>query len=588
MCGIAGFFMTQGREANSSTAAALAEALVHRGPDGEGVWLKGAMGLVHRRLSIIDVEGGRQPLFANNGAIAGVMNGEIYNYKKLQGLVTDAGATLATGSDSEPMFHRYVQVGIDAALDELEGMFALCVADPSRGVMELATDRFGIKPLYYAETSVGFAFASEPRALVRSGWVRAEVNDNVIGGILNRHYSTGTETLFKNVYRLLPGEHITVKDGKIVARNRRLPGLAPVHPVEGDVVKEFGQRLTDAVGRHLVADVPFGLLLSGGLDSSAILCAMRDLGAPIVAYTAKIEVAGGVNEADAASALAKKVGATHITVPYTEADFWPALVDMAWAMDDLTTDYAAMPLLKLTKRAKQDVKILLSGEGGDEMLAGYSKYRKARGLLWHWRARRSGDATPHKSLFAERGLIKLPPVAAQAWDTSGFTTLQQRQSEDVAGWLCSDLLLKLDRTTMINGIEGRVPFLDDQFSSYAFGLPDEWKVKDNYGKYILRAHLETKGHGEMAWARKQGFSVAVGYFLKQKPQLVKALLLRSETVKRLLVPGAEAKLMGGLDHAKTANLAFSLVLLALWELMHVQGLSKDELLGEMVSVKLAN
>ena len=576
-------------------AGKLAAALVHRGPDGEGLWLKDNLGLVHRRLSIIDVEGGRQPLFAGGGQIAGVMNGEIYNYQKLQKLVLDGGAKLATGSDSEPFFHRYAQAGIGAALDELEGMFALCVADPAKGVLELAVDRFGIKPIYYAETETGFAFASEPAALVRSGWVEAAVNSGVLGGLLNRHYSTGAETLFKGIYRLLPGEHVTVKDGRIiatqlvsndnsfsaVARERRLPGLAAVRPVEGDVVADFGKRLTDAVGRHLVADVPFGLLLSGGLDSSAILCAMKDLGAPIVAYTANIEVAGGVNEADTAAVFAKKLGAKHIVVPYTESDFWPALVDMAWAMDDLTTDYAAMPLLKLTRRARNDVKILLSGEGGDEMLGGYSNYRKKRGLLWHWKARRAGDATPQRALFADKRATAMPALPTQAWDMAGFTELQKRQGQDVAGWLCNDLLLKLDRTTMTHGIEGRVPFLDDAFSGYAFGLPDEWKVRDGYGKYVLRAHLAAKGHGDMAWARKQGFSVAVGHFLKQKPQLIRDVWRRSETVEALLKARAAETLLGGLGHAKTANLVFSLTLLALWELLHVQGVAKDELVERL-------
>lgn len=577
MCGIAGFSLIAGGKATKAMASKLAAGLAHRGPDGEGVWVQGGMGLAHMRLSIIDVDGGKQPLFADGGKIAGVVNGEIYNYKKLQKLAVSAGARLVTASDSEPLLHRYGQVGVDAMLDELQGMFALCVADPAKGILELAVDRFGIKPIYYVETEAGFAFASEPRALVGAGWVEAEVNDNVLGGVLNRHYSTGVETMFKGVYRLLGGEHITVKNGRIVARERRLPGLVEAKAVEGDVVKEFGKQLKAAVERHLVADVPFGLLLSGGLDSSAILCAMKDLGAPIVAYTAKIEVAGGVNEADAAAVLAKKVGAKHVVVKYGEKDFWPAIVEMAWAMDDLCTDYAAMPLLKLTKRAKEDVKILLSGEGGDEMLGGYSNYRKKRGLLWFWKQRRQGDVYGQRGLFLNTKNVRLPAAVRQPWATVGMSELQKRQGQDAAGWLHDDLLLKLDRTTMINGIEGRVPFLDDEFSAYAFSLPDEWKVRDGYGKYILRAHMAAQGHGEMAWARKQGFSVDVGHFLKQKPEVLKDIWGRSETIKQLMKPGFGPALLGGLGHAKTANLAFSLTLIALWELMQVQGVVKDEL-----------
>lgn len=580
MCGIAGFFLSgsekQQGQIGAKLAADLALALSHRGPDGEGIWRKGAMGLVHRRLSIIDVEGGAQPLFVGKD-VAGVVNGEIYNYKDLHAKAKAEGAKLATKSDSEPPLHRYAQIGFEAMLAEMRGMYALGIADTSSQTMHLAVDPFGIKPLYYAETGFGFVFASEPRALVRSGLIRAEVNENALGGLLNRHYSTGAETLFKGVYRLLPGEHLTVKEGRIVARGRRAPGLAAPRADERRreaVVADFAEKFTAAVGRHLVADVPFGLLLSGGLDSSAILCAMKELGAPICAYTAKIEV-GEVNEADGAAALCKKLGATHVTVPYGASDFWPALVEMAWAMDDLTTDYAALPLLKLTKRARQDVKILLSGEGGDEMLGGYSQYRKKRGLLWKWKVRRSGDATPQTNLFTRPKLVKLPEAPVQPWSTKGFSELQLRQGQDAAGWLANDLLLKLDRTTMVHGIEGRVPFLDDDFAAYAFGLPDTWKVRDGYGKYILRAHLDALGHGEMAWARKQGFSVAVGVFLNDGKDVLRRLWRQSETVQGLLRPEGCEALLARLDHPKTANLVFSLTLLALWEMMHVQGMSKD-------------
>ncbi len=587
MCGIAGFYLKQGHQADAATAGklarALAHALEHRGPDGEGLWLQGAMALVHRRLSIIDVEGGRQPLFAANTTVAGVMNGEIYNYKALQEQAVQDGAQLVTRSDSEPFFHRVAQVGSGAALEELQGMFALAVAQPAGGTLELAVDRFGIKPLYYCETSVGFAFASEPKALLHAGWVRPEVNAPLLGGLLNKHSSTGAETLFKGIFRLLPGEHLTVKDGTVVARQRRLPRMAaPVAP-EGDMVAQFGARFTEAVARHLVADVPFGLLLSGGLDSSAILCAMKELGAPLVAYTAHIGE-GRVDEATAAAALCAKVGAEHVVVPYGEEDFWPGVVEMAWAMDDLTTDYAALPLLKLTRRARADVKILLSGEGGDEMLGGYSGYRKKRGLLWRWKQRRAGDAAAFRWLF--RQPVVMPEAPPLPWGSAGLSELQTRQLADVNGWLPHDLLLKLDRTTMVNGVEGRVPFLDDRFAPWAFALPDAAKVHQHgphdYGKYILRQHLESLGHGEMAWARKQGFSVAVGAFMQRHPGRVRAMWQASETVQRLLKPQAAESLLGGLRHPKTANLSFSLLLVAVWELLHVQGVGRDEVLERMM------
>lgn len=584
MCGIAGFSLARGNAALEDLTP-LANALAHRGPDGEGFFVFGGCGLAHRRLSIIDVDGGAQPLLAGKKTepLALVVNGEIYNYKNLQKLVRAEGVRLKTQSDCEPLLHRYVHVK-EQAFAELEGMYAYALVDGRDGTLRVGVDPFGIKPLYYAVTARGFAFASEPRALVLGGWVSAEGNVSVLGGLLNRHYSVGEETLFAGVYRLLPGERLVVKDGKIVSRGRMLPNLMAAEG-EGNV-EEFGKQLLAAVERHLVADVPYGVLLSGGLDSSALVVAMRELGAPIHAYTALIEVEGGPNEAHVAQALAKKVGAVHTTVAYGPQDFWPAVAQLAWAMDDLVTDYAALPLLKLTKRARQDVKILLSGEGGDEMLGGYSVYRKKQNMLKRWlKSRRDGDAWPNRGLFRNKGLIRVPAAAQQAWDTQGWSKLQLRQGQDVAGWLANDLLLKLDRTTMINGIEGRVPYLDDMFAAYAFSLPDSAKIDADFGKVILRKHLDAKGFGEMAWARKQGFSVAVGAFLKQKPALIARLWGQSELINMLLTPEAMLKLLAGLEHAKTANLAFSLTLLAAWEKLHLQGMAPEALADEMVAAR---
>lgn len=586
MCGIAGLSLSSSQQAKAALVQPLADALAHRGPDGEGLFVSANMALAHRRLSIIDVAGGQQPFVeGETGAeIALIANGEVYNYKDLTRRAQESGATLRTHSDCEPLLHRYLQIG-DAAFDELGGMYACALADVREGTLCLAIDPFGIKPLYYAETTVGFAFASEPKALLAAGWVRPDVNPNALGGVLNRHYSTGAETLFKGIFRLLPGERLVVKDGKIIHRWRKLPPLAAARP-ESDasmLTARFGAEFQAAVARHLQADVPYGLLLSGGLDSSAVAVAMRALGAPLHTYTAVIDVPGGPNEAEHAAALARKLGATHTTVTYGAADFWNGLVDMAWAMDDVVTDYAALPLLKLTNRAREDVKILLSGEGGDELLGGYSAYRKAaspQSLLkqakgW-WKSRRDGDATPFAAAFLKGAPVRCPSAVVQPWDKTGLTPLQIRQGQDVAGWLPSDLLLKLDRTTMTNGIEGRVPFLDDTFAAYAFSLPDSAKVDAQFGKKVLRKHLESQGLGDMAWARKQGFSVQVGVFLEQRKEAVARLWQTDPLLQSLLSAQAPRVLLGNLGHAKTANLSLSLTLLGLWNQMHILRRPQDE------------
>ncbi|MCA3244337.1 MAG: asparagine synthase (glutamine-hydrolyzing) [Alphaproteobacteria bacterium] len=575
MCGIAGVSLKKGQHAKPEHLAPLAAALAHRGPDGEGFWYQSSVGLAHRRLSIIDVAGGKQPLTTPTHAL--VVNGELYNYKPLQAALRRAGAELQTDSDSEVALHLAVQHGLKAMPSHLQGMYALACAEADSGMLLLATDPFGIKPLYYCQTNVGLAFASEPAALAKAGWVRPQLNAAVLPMLLNRHYSVGSATLWQGLQRLLPGERLLVQHGEIVERWRQLPTLPAANPALNPA--DFPAQLEAAVARHLQADVPLGLLLSGGLDSSALAVMMRQLGTPVHAYTARIEVANGPNEADRAAALCQALGATHTVVPYTAEDFWPGLATLAAGLDDLTTDTAALPLFKLTARARQDVKILLSGEGGDETLAGYGHYR-ARQNFWKrlvapFKARRQGDAAPFAALF--RQPLATPPYQAAAWDDRGFTPLQRKQSTDLANWLPHDLLLKLDRTTMANGVEGRVPYLDDTLAAFSFALPDAAKVNADYGKLPLRQFLAAQGFDQPAWARKQGFSVGVGQFLQAKPQLLHGLWAQSAVLNDLLQPTAAAKLLGNLRHNKTANLATSLTLLALWEAHHLRGTPLAEL-----------
>lgn len=572
--------MRQGM-ANKAQLAKMAAALAHRGPDGEGFFSFLNMGLAHRRLSIIDLEGGRQPLEAKGAKapIAAVVNGEIYNYKALQRALREDGVALATASDSEPVLHLVARDG-KAAWSQLQGMYAAAVVDGRSNEMWIGVDPFGIKPLYYVETAKGFAFASEPRALVAAGWVEAQANMAVLGSLLNVHQVRGDETLFAGIRRMAPGERFRVKDGKIVERWRQLPVLRPA--VKGgsldDAVAQFEEHLLAAVARHVQADVPFGVLLSGGLDSSAVVVAMAKLGIDIRAFTARFDKPS--DEDKAAAGLAAKVGARHTTVSYGADDFWAGVGELAWTMDDLATDYSSLPLLKLMATAKQDVKILLSGEGGDELLAGYKGYRLPWWRVWLKKGR-AGDAVPFAGLFKDAKLVAAPGDVDVPWATDGFTRLQKRQGPDICEWLPHDLLLRLDRVSMAHGIEGRVPYLDDHFSAWAFALPDAVKVgrtpdgKQDVGKLVVREWLARQGHADLAWGRKKGFTVPVGDYLGQRKAWVKDLWEGSPLVGGLLRKGAAAKLLGQLGHAKAANLAFSLTLLALWHRVHVEGFAQE-------------
>ncbi|MFZ2586700.1 MAG: asparagine synthase (glutamine-hydrolyzing) [Alphaproteobacteria bacterium] len=574
MCGITGFSLRQGM-ANKATLASMATALAHRGPDGHGTFTFLNMALAHRRLSIIDVNGGHQPLEVKGAKapVAAVVNGEIYNYRQLQFELRANNIPLATESDCEPVLHL-VMHHEGAAFRKLHGMYAAAVADGRTGDMWLGVDPFGIKPLYYVESDKGFAFASEPRALLAGGWAAPTLNSDALNGLLNQHYTTGQHPLLAGIHRMLPGERLRVREGKIVERWRQLPQLAPAAATPttmDDAVKQFEDHFIPAVQRHLQSDVPYGVLLSGGLDSTAVVVAMAKLGVPIKAYTAKFEQAG--DEDSAAAALATRVGATHTTVTYGEADFWSDLPHLATTMDDLTSDYSSLPLMKLMARAKYDVKILLSGEGGDELLAGYRGYRDNPIKTW-LKSFRKGDATPYASLFTDKTITTHPTALPPPWPTQDFTRLQRRQSADIVGWLPHDLLLRLDRVSMAHGIEGRVPFLDDTFAAWAFRLPDALKVgtpdgaTKPLGKLVVREWLARNGHRDMAYGKKKGFSVPVGQYLGHRTEYLANLWATNPLLQTMLKPKASKALLSNLAHPKAANLAFTLTLLALWQQAH--------------------
>lgn len=580
MCGIAGCCLRQGIVPKAELQK-MATSLAHRGPDGEGFFTFLNMGLAHRRLSIIDLEGGRQPLEVKGekAPLAAVVNGEVYNYKQLQKELADSGVRLMTGSDSEPILHLIQREGA-AAWQKLEGMYAAAIVDGRSGDLWVGVDPFGIKPLYYVENAKGFAFASEPRALIAGGWVSAEVNVSALGALLNCHHSFGEEILFAGIKRMLPGERFRVHEGRIVERWRQLPELvgarAPALAEEiglDEALAAFESKFMAAVERHLQSDVPYGVLLSGGLDSSSVVLMMAKLGVPIKAYTAKFDKPG--DEDTAAAALAARVGAKHVTVTYGAEQFWEGLPKLAFVMDDLVTDYSSLPLLSLMARARQDVTVLLSGEGGDELLAGYGNYRLHPLKAW-WKSFRQGDATPYASYFEDKALVGYPEKIVP-WDTAGMTRMQERQGKDIAEWLPHDLLLRLDRVSMAYGIEGRVPFLDDRFAPWAFSLPDRLKVgmpdggKKPLGKWIVRQWLARQGHADMAFERKKGFSVPVGDYLLQRADWVKALWEGSPLVGSLLKKGSAGAILKQAKGGKAANLAFSLTLLALWHRVHVEG-----------------
>jgi asparagine synthase (glutamine-hydrolysing) len=587
MCGIAGVSLRQGK-VTERMLAPLAKALAHRGPDGEKTWKINGLGLVHTRLAIVDVAGGAQPLLAERpeGVAALVANGEIYNYHILQEKVQASGATLTTASDCEPPLWLYLRQGLDM-LNELSGMYGLILADARRGELLVARDSFGIKPLYYIENAVGFCCASEPRALLDAGWAPREVERSALAQVLGYHYSRVEKTLFAGVKRLLPGEWLVVKEGKVVRRGRRLPPLRPASfPGDAEAaLTRLDELMAAAMQRHLQGEVGVGAFLSGGLDSTNMVLTLRDLGVTVHSFTARFDDGSGAyahDEGETARALAAQVGAIHTEVSYGENDFWPGVVTMATALDDMALDYAALPLLKLAQAARAaGLKVVLSGEGGDEIFAGYRSYQRSWWKDW-LRAQRGSELSAVRGLLADKSLADASLDVHQSWPLAGWTRLQQRQGADLAEWLPHGLLLKLDRTLMAQGVEGRVPYLDDELAAFGFALPDALKVRDGWGKWLLRERLRRRGFESLAFGKKQGFSVPVGAWLARHPAKVARLWRGNPLVASVLTPQGLETLLGRLNDRKAGKVAFSLSVMAAWHAIHIGQTDPAELTAQLL------
>ena len=571
MCGLAGIALRPGASLPEGALEAMVAALAHRGPDGSGQQVAGGVAIAHTRLSIIDLVTGDQPLFAGGAAL--VANGEIYNYRELRQLNQ---LSCTTQSDCEPPLHLYRRDGL-AFVDALRGMYAIALHDRASRRLVLARDPFGIKPLYIAETEHGIAFASEPQALIAGGFVTPRIRTEARDELLQLQFTTGAETIFQGIRRLLPGESLSITDGKIVERHRRmaLPEGPPETIGEEEAIKRLDAALEESVSLHQRSDVPYGLFLSGGTDSAAILAMMARLNeTPVKAFTAGFDVKGATDERAHARSAAQAAGAEHIEVLVDEAMVWQHLPEIVAAMDDPAADYAIIPTWFLARRAREEVKVVLSGEGGDEIFGGYGRYRAAMRPWWRW-----GRAMRARGTFDRLDVLRNEPhfwrdgIAAAEGDAArgGRSRLQSAQALDVADWLPNDLLTKLDRCLMAHGVEGRTPFLDSGVTQAAFRLPDSLKIRDNQGKYLLREWLGRNFPASEPFRPKQGFTVPIGAWIERRADVLGPLVARQAGVAELCKPGRVEQIFRHASEKKPGAAAWHLLFYALWHRRHIEG-----------------
>jgi asparagine synthase (glutamine-hydrolysing) len=570
MCGIAGLMYKSSKKPPKESLQKLAQALHHRGPDDHGILIKDSTALVHTRLSIIDLEGGHQPLVDDQGLFL-IVNGEIYNHLELKRELKDY--PFKTASDCEPILPLYRRYGLDF-VKHLRGMYGLALYDSKEKSLILARDSFGIKPLYYIETPEFFAFSSEPQAFFASHLIEPRVDPSVRSEVLQLRYTALEKTIFVNVYRLLPGELMVVKEGRVVEKKRQqaLSQVDTKKVNEKEALKNFEQALEESVNVHLRSDVPYGLFLSGGLDSASILSMMkRHSTTPILTYTVGFSGTKVHDEREQAKLLATHFKTQHQEINFGKEDFWSLLPLVAASVDDLQIDMASLPTFKLAEIAKRDVKVVLCGEGGDEMLAGYGRYRKTKFPKWL-----GGRITREKGSFDKAGYgryigdswKKQLTMIEQQETLSHRSKMQIAQAVDCATWLANGLLIKLDRCLMANSLEGRTPFLDSVVERHTYGLSDKLKVSKGQGKWILRKWLSQNVPEAQPFAKKRGFTVPVGEWIFEKSDRLFPLVARQEGIQEVF-PLEVVKTIFLSRDKHSQFVAWTLLFYAVWHQIHV-------------------
>ncbi|MBI1243814.1 MAG: asparagine synthase (glutamine-hydrolyzing) [Alphaproteobacteria bacterium] len=578
MCGIAGIMTTGGAAPSAEALSRMETAIAHRGPDGTGTYREGDVAFVHNRLAIIDLVTGDQPLREAGGA-ALVANGEIYSHVELRAALADW--PFRTQSDCEPPLALYRRDGVDFA-QALRGMYAMAIHDARARKLVLARDPFGIKPLYYATGPHGIAFASEAQALRAAGFGSGRIDPARRAELLELQFQTGDRTIFDGIKRLLPGDTLVAAGGQVVERrsNAALPAGGPVPTDHAAALLEFDRVFQDSILVHQRSDVPYGMFLSGGVDSSAVLAMMARLNErPVHAFTAHFPETDAADEREAARRVAGACRADLAEVAVRASDFWAELPAIAAAMDDPAADYACVPTYLLARAARQaGLKVVLSGEGGDELFAGYGRYRSAVKPWWM-----GGRAMRRRGTFEDLGVLREPTrgwrdgiAAAEATAAGGGRTrLQATQAVDIADWLPNDLLTKLDRCLMAHAVEGRTPFLDPLVANFAFRLPDAMKIHKRWGKWLLRGWLDRALPAARAFAPKQGFTVPVQRWIAGAGDRLGPLVAASAGVAEIADRAAVERLFRKADGKRQGFAAWTLLFYALWHRRHVLGRLPD-------------
>ena len=563
MCGIAGFVTLAPGDGSEAILRRMADRIRYRGPDDAGYFNDGRVFLAHRRLAIVDLSpGGHQPMSNESGSVRLTYNGEIFNHADLRPALERAGHRYASRSDSETIIHSYEEYG-PACLARYRGMFAFAIWDADRQTLFAARDRLGIKPFYYYWDGRLFAFASEIKALFEHPSIRAEFDDSTLAEYLGFGYVSRAQTMFRGIRALMPGHHLTLdlRDARPEPRidcywnvpRERENRQSVAFQTDREWIAETRRRLEETVRMRLMSDVPLGMFLSGGVDSSAIAAIIkRETDSPVKTFSVGYPEAQ-YSELSYASTVARAIGTDHHEIVIGMDDFFNALPDLVWHEDEPITWPSSVSLYFVSKLASEQVKVVLTGEGSDELFGGYERYRwnlindrysrmygivpeslraslrggiatsrllraSVRRKLGHTFVGRDlrieslyldnfycAFSAADQSTLLERGAADVYSSYMSRWNERSDSPLLPRMLYADQKTYLVELLMKQDQMSMACSIESRVPFLDHHFVEFAMSIPDHLKIRGATQKYVLKKAVEGLLPKEIIYRKKMGF-----------------------------------------------------------------------------------
>jgi len=619
MCGIVGIYNLAKDPVDLAVLHGMCQVIAHRGPDDEGYFSEGPIGLGMRRLAIIDVAGGQQPISNEDGSIWIVFNGEIYNYRELRAGLEKRGHRFRTQSDTETIVHLYEERGIEC-VHALRGMFAFGIWDSKAHRLFLARDRLGIKPLFYTFDGDKLLFASEMKAILQDQSVDRRIELSALSEYLSYLYIPSPKTIFQDVYKLPPAHMLICENGQIIRRRywqlqpRRLDGFT-----EHDIVEELRRQLQEAVAIRLMSEVQLGAFLSGGIDSSAIVALMTEvIDQPVRTFSIGFEI-DEFDELRYARLVARHCKTDHHEF-VVRPDAVKILPRLVWQFDEPFADPSMIPTYYLAQMARRYVTVCLSGDGGDESFAGYRRYSYARRLkiydvipgvikhtllaplsqvlsdntVWGRRMRLASLSAQDRyivqmSYIGEHAkkrllsdevthiLAESPPATSylqSVFDfTKGYNVPERLLHVDIHSYLPEDILVKVDRMSMLNSLEVRVPLLDHQLLEFVAGIPFELKLRGSDSKYILKEALRGLLPDAILSREKHGFSVPLGqWFGGELYTFARDILLDHKFAGRALFNRDEVERL--IQHhregtADTSRLLYILIVFELWCQAHL-------------------